>query len=109
MKKFLVLTVMCLFRLLSFSQIEGEWKGGLNIQGMTLPLTFHIEKNEQGLSGYMDSPSQQAYGLPFSKIAFEDGKIEIEISKIGAKYSGLLNQENKTIVGTFNQNGYSFP
>lgn len=53
---FLVLVVPFLA---SAQQISGDWYGLLKVQGMELPLVFHITETEGSYSATMDSPAQK--------------------------------------------------
>ena len=91
-----------------FSQeISGTWQGELNVQGTKLEIVFHIEKQADGYTSLMDSPTQGGYGISTTKTTFDNGKIEIVISILAVFYQGTL--KNDSIIGTFNQNGMPFP
>jgi uncharacterized protein len=88
--------------------IEGQWNGMLEIQGMKLRLVFNITKTETGYSATMDSPDQGAKGIPVTSIGFENKTLKITISMAGIEYNAELTDEN-IFKGTFNQAGYKFP
>ena len=88
--------------------ITGSWNGILKIQGMQLRLVFNISKTDEGYTATMDSPDQGAKGIPVSSTKFENSTLKIELPKAGIKYEGILNEEN-TFIGTFKQNGLTFP
>ncbi|MBN1116926.1 MAG: alpha/beta fold hydrolase [Bacteroidales bacterium] len=91
-----------------FSQeVEGAWNGELNVAGQKLRLVFNIEKSDAGISATMDSPDQNAYGIPVSEATFEDSKLFISITPAGIKFEGTL--AGDSISGTFSQMGSSFP
>lgn len=81
----------------------GTWSGKLEVQGMKLPLVFHLTEENPT----MDSPDQGARDIPITVERDGTGKLSIKIPSIGATYEGqwLLKQ----IVGTFKQWGASFP
>ena len=39
---------------------SGSWKGVLEVQGMEIPLVFHVNQQEDQYTATMDSPSQGA-------------------------------------------------
>lgn len=88
-------------------EISGTWQGALNVQGTKLEIVFHIEKQTDGYTSLMDSPTQGAFGIPTTKTTFDNGKIEIVLSNLAIFYQGTL--ANDTIKGVFNQNGMPFP
>lgn len=88
-------------------EIEGSWKGKLSVQGTEIPLVFHIEKADEGLTSTMDSPSQGATGIPMDATTFEENKLTITFTQAGIKFEGTL--ENDAISGTFFQGGMELP
>ncbi|SMG48056.1 hypothetical protein SAMN05661096_03414 [Marivirga sericea] len=100
---FLVLVVPFLA---SAQQISGDWYGLLKVQGMELPLIFHITETEGNYSATMDSPAQKAFGMPVSSVTFIDGQLHLQIANIGAQYKGALSDSK--IKGKFYQANQSF-
>ncbi|MFP5041184.1 alpha/beta hydrolase family protein [Parasediminibacterium sp. JCM 36343] len=87
--------------------ITGQWNGVLKVPGAQLRLIVHINKTDNGFSSTMDSPDQGAKGIPVSKTTFENGTLKLEITNLGAEYTGLY-KEN-LFSGTFKQAGQQFP
>ena len=87
--------------------IVGEWNGILSIGGQQLSLIFHIEKVGNSFSGSLDSPDQKAFGIKADKVSYENGKLELIISKLGLSYKGLL--VDTIISGEFAQGAYKAP
>ncbi len=81
----------------------GTWSGKIDFQGTELPLVFHIE--EDGAT--MDSPAQGVKGIPAEATLSGMGRVKLKVPSIGAAFEGLWVM--KRIVGTFTQNGMSFP
>ncbi|MDR0231167.1 MAG: alpha/beta hydrolase [Dysgonamonadaceae bacterium] len=107
MKRIFLLTVSLLLAVSSFSQdIEGSWNGVLNV-GAKLPLVINISENEGIFSATMDSPAQGAKGIPVTTVSFENAKLTFSITNIGVQYEGIW--RNDSIIGTFKQNGMTFP
>ena len=67
-------------------EISGTWQGDLNVQGTKLEIVFHIEKQTDGYTSFMDSPTQGAFGIPTTKTTFTNGKIEVVISNLAVFY-----------------------
>lgn len=82
---------------------SGTWSGNLEVQGMKLPLVFHL--NEEGAS--VDSPDQGVKGIPAEMSLDASGQLTVRISSLNAEYKGIL--KGDTIEGVFTQNGFSFP
>ncbi|SFG56442.1 hypothetical protein [Pedobacter insulae] len=87
--------------------ITGQWNGVLNVQGMQLRVVFHVQKTDAGLVTTMDSPDQQAKGIPTQATTFENSVLKIIAPKIGLEYEGKL-ASDQTIQGNFKQGGQTF-
>jgi len=104
-----LLIILFLFPFLGISQsIKGNWEGELVIQNFNLPLIFHIDSTQNGLTATMDSPKQGAKGIPTSQISFKENTLKIEISQIKFEYTGKL-ISSETIQGSLTQRGQTFP
>jgi len=109
MKKYIFSLFSLLLSLKVAAQdITGQWNGALKVQGTQLRLVFHISRTANGLSATMDSPDQGAKGIPMSTAAFENSVLSITLSTAKIEYQGTLGKDS-IIVGTFRQNGQSFP
>lgn len=82
---------------------EDAWNGELDVMGSKLPLVFNFSPN--GCT--MDSPSQNAKGIPAEKTVTDDGTIKVTVGMIGATFEGKM--ADGEIKGTFTQNGYPLP
>ena len=82
---------------------EGSWNGELDVMGTKLPLVFNFSPN--GCT--MDSPSQNAKGIPAEKTVSDDGTIKVKVGMIGATFEGKM--ADREIKGTFTQNGFPLP
>lgn len=103
MRKRLALIAVLLTAVFGAHAQTGTWSGKIEVQGMKLPLVFHL--NEENPT--MDSPDQGARGIPIALERDATGKITIKISSIGATYEGQWTSGE--IVGTFRQWGTSLP
>ena len=86
----------------SFSQ-NNTWSGNLDVMGNKLPLVFHLDDENPTV----DSPAQGVKGIPVKIEKSGEEEIAISIPLIKAGFEGKF--ENNQIVGTFSQNGMSFP
>lgn len=108
MKKYITTILLIILGTInSYAQIEGSWKGTLDVQGAKLDLIFNIENKYGKITSTMDSPSQGAMGIVMDKTSFENYVLEIAFNQAGIKYKGKL--ENKVVNGTFYQGGMEFP
>ena len=87
--------------------LTGAWKGNLEVQGMEIPLVFHLEKEGESYKATMDSPSQGATGIPVEETTWADGSLTLNLRAAGIKYVASLKGE--TLEGTFYQAGMELP
>lgn len=105
MKKLLLFFMLCLASITVNAQdgeVKGTWMGKLNIFGNELPLVFHLDDNNCSI----DSPDQGAKGIP-ANMERTENSIKVTVPSINATFEGV--KTGKDIVGTFKQNGQSFP
>ncbi|MBK8392451.1 MAG: alpha/beta hydrolase [Saprospiraceae bacterium] len=103
----LLVTFLGAFWSLNAQNLTGDWNGELEVQGMKLPLVFHITKNDQTLLTTLDSPLQGAKDIPTGSTLQINDSIYVLIPALGAKYAGKL-QEDK-LIGIFSQGGLTLP
>ncbi|EPR69238.1 alpha/beta hydrolase family protein [Cyclobacterium qasimii] len=91
---------------ISYSQtIKGTWEGKLDLGLQQLPLVFNFEPASEGWKGSLDSPQQNAFGIPLTSVLFDGTLLSIQIAPLGADFEGTL--INNSIVGQFKQSGLS--
>ncbi len=91
----------------SHAQIEGYWKGQIDLEGLNLEMGFFIKVVEGGYAATLDVPAQSAFDVPVDKTDFYKGQLDLRMDALNATYSGQL--KDRTIEGTFTQHGMSFP
>jgi len=104
MKK-LIFLLLCFASIVAKAQsgdAKGAWTGKLNVYGTELTLVFHLDS----VNCTLDSPDQGAKGIPAKQEQTATG-IKVTVSAINAIYEGV--NMGKSIMGTFKQNGQSFP
>lgn len=108
MKNYIVLVVLLVQFSLGYGQkFEGTWQGELKVQGVALPLVFHLD-NASASKGTMESPAQGNAKLPVSAIHILEDSISISVASIDLTYSGKR-VSNGWIEGAVSQNGMIFP
>lgn len=91
----------------SAQDISGTWKGALKVQGMELPLAFNISQTEGTLTATLDSPQQNAFGIPIDETTFKNNELTIIQTQAGIEYKAILT--DGVFKGTFKQAGQVFP
>ncbi len=88
--------------------LTGKWRGELNMGYAKLPLVFNFSENNNGeTAATMDSPQQNAKGIPLEVTFCDTDSISLTCNLIGASFNGKIHET--TINGTFKQRGFSFP
>lgn len=105
--KNIILFLLLFAALQSQAQIEGYWKGEMNVGVQKLETAFDIKAVENGYAATFDVPAQGAYDIPVDETTFQDGHLQLTMSALGARYSGTLKDD--VIEGEFTQNGMTFP
>ncbi|MFM7566823.1 MAG: alpha/beta hydrolase family protein, partial [Flavobacteriales bacterium] len=82
--------------------LSGNWFGTLDAMGQKLPLVLHLRDSVGIWSGTLDSPKQQANGIPLSTVSVYGKKLRFTIEKLQASYEGELN-DAMVVHGTFKQ------
>jgi hypothetical protein len=91
------------------SDIDGAWAGTLDVGGNTLRLAFHITNTEKGLVATMDSPDQNAKGIPVTTVTRQGASVKLELKQINGGFDGKLNQDLTVLDGNWSQGGASYP
>jgi RNA polymerase sigma factor (sigma-70 family) len=89
-------------------QVQGHWKGALNVNQVALHVVFHIALMPDGsYSATMDSPDQGANGIPATVVQFSYPNIRMEWNGFGGVFAGKL--ENGRLSGTWSQGKVALP
>ena len=92
------------------ASLAGEWQGTLNAGGAKLRLVLKIARDKDGkLSGTLDSPDQNANGIPISSIDQTGAGVKLEIASIGGSYEGKMSASGMEIAGDWKQGGGVLP
>ncbi len=109
MKKITIIAVLVFVYCCAYAQeINGSWKGILDVKTQKLNLVFHFQKEASGkIKCLMDSPDQGAKGIETNLIYISEDSVNLSIPAIGMYYGGKLKED--TIKGTFRQSGIILP
>lgn len=89
--------------------VQGSWMGTLSAGGMDLRVVFNLKlAGNDSITATLDSPDQNAKDIPCESVSLDNKKIVIKAPVINGEYSGTITGDS-TIVGTWSQNGGSFP
>jgi len=91
------------------SDIDGDWLGTLDTGMGRLRLVLHVINTEDGLTATMDSPDQNAKGIPVTSITRNASSLKFEVKAVGGSYDGSISSDLGTFTGTWTQLGKSWP
>ncbi|MFZ0961275.1 MAG: alpha/beta fold hydrolase [Terriglobia bacterium] len=91
------------------SDIDGAWMGTLDAGVMKLRIVFHVTNTEDGLTATMDSPDQNAKGLPVTSVTRNGASLKLELKQMAGEFDGEIAKDLTTIDGTWTQRGSSLP
>lgn len=108
MRTKLNIIILLLFAVLHCNaQIEGYWKGQIDLGTLKLEMAFNITANENGYVTTLDVPAQGAFDFPVDETIFQDKRLQLTMSAMDASFSGTLKEG--IIEGEFTQRGMTFP
>ncbi len=92
------------------SSMVGTWEGPLsNGMGGQIRVVLKVTQAADGLSATMDSPDQNASGIPVKTITLDGRKVSLDVTAVGGTYEGTLDAAKGEVSGTWHQNGQSLP
>lgn len=105
----LLTALVSIFGLQAQSSFVGDWQGTLRLPVGSLRLVLHLQQDSsQRWSATLDSPDQQAFGLPVSQVVIHGDSLHLSATTLGLSYAarqatpGLLK-------GLFRQGSLSLP
>ncbi len=91
------------------TDIDGAWQGAIDAGGLRLRVIFHITNTEDGLTAKLDSPDQNARGIPATTVTRSGASLKIEMKQLGGVFEGKIDPGFMKIEGTWIQGGMSTP
>jgi hypothetical protein len=109
MKKsaFILVLFLASFSMYGQKDITGTWNGLLETPNGNLRVDFHITATDDGFSSKMDSPDQNAFGIPVTSTKYENSELTIKLPDFGIEYKGKQTSDD-LIEGKFTQMGQVF-
>jgi len=91
------------------ADISGDWLGALEVGATRLRIVFHITSSPDGLKATIDSPDQNASGLPVSSVQLSGSSLTLESTRLNAVYEGKVSADLSTLEGTWKQGVMELP
>jgi hypothetical protein len=101
--KTIIILLLAAFSLFG-QEIAGTWTGSLTFPGGELRINFNISSTDEGYTSTLDSPDQNAYGIPVDSTLYKESELTIKVASIDFVYIGTLT-ENNSIKGNLTQMG----
>jgi len=105
----ITLTLLAAVSISAATPIGGDWQGVIKVQNQDLRLVLHVKEAAGKLTATFDSPDQYVAGMPVDTIELKGQQVNFEIKRIMSIYNGTLDNDSKTISGSWSQLGMSFP
>lgn len=91
-------------------EAEGYWRGTLPVGATELAVGVAIARRDNGaLSGTLDSPDQNAFGIPLADVVTGGGRLSFSVPTVGATFTGAWDEAARGWKGTFRQGGAEMP
>ena len=91
-------------------KLEGVWQGTLDVGVAKLRLVVEFSKKDGGgLTGKMDSPDQQSFGISIDEVTLTERTVKFTLKLIGGSFEGKLSEDGKSIEGKWSQGSLSLP
>lgn len=88
--------------------LEGTWEGTLDAAGTKLRLKAMLKSSGPELRGVLDSIDQNIW-VPIDVVTINGSEVVMDHELIQGTFKGTLSQDGKSIAGTWEQGGQSFP
>jgi uncharacterized protein len=89
--------------------LAGDWQGSLQAGAADVPLIVHLRPAAGGYTGTLDSPKQQAYGLPIASVTQRADSVLLRLTAPAAQFAARLSADGKQLAGAWQQGGHSAP
>lgn len=106
MQRFLTFLISLLCLITVHAQEKDTWRGDLILGQQKLPLVLNLQRGDNP-SVTLDSPAQNAFGIPATLLHLSGDSIAVSVPMIGAEFRGHV--ERQIMRGVFSQSGYNFP
>lgn len=91
-------------------KLAGDWQGSLSAAGTEVPLVLHLQQQPDGqYTGTLDSPKQQAYGLPITSVTVRADSIIMRLTAPAVVLRGRVSADGQQISASWEQGGRTAP
>lgn len=86
-------------------RIEESFAGELDLGPKRLRLVLRFVRDKDVWTARLDSPDQNAFGLPIDSLARSPEQLQFAMPSIGASYAGSFDADGSAVRGTWSQGG----
>lgn len=91
------------------ADLIGRWEGALRMGQTVIPLVVRVEAGPEGLGAVMDSPAQNARGIPITDLGGTSGTVRFSVPSVGGRFEGARSADGTTWTGAWSQGTASLP
>lgn len=106
-KSLLLLLSALLSAAIQASALDGQWEGRLSLGPYKIPLVFNFSCGTEAMQCTLDSPSQNATGIPMTVALCTADSLVLDCPAISATFRARI--ESGCISGKFTQRGIAMP
>jgi pimeloyl-ACP methyl ester carboxylesterase len=106
MRIILFSSLLSLFSLSAFAQVEGDWFAVLDAMGTKMPMKLELSQDDGAWYGAMLDPTKPDRRIEMSRVAFNGQKLDFEVELLGITYNGV--KDGNELRGIFNQANVDF-
>ena len=88
--------------------IQGDWYGQINIEGIDLKVAFHLQDTSGYWQGTIDIPNTGAYAVQLDTTYVAVDSLILSSTKLNSSFRGEINHEIETINGFFQLYGSKY-
>jgi pimeloyl-ACP methyl ester carboxylesterase len=89
--------------------VVGDWLGALDLGALKLRIVLHITSSPEGLKATLDSPDQNATGLPVSKVEVSGSSLTLKSDPLNAQYDAKISADLNSMDGKWKQGPGEWP
>lgn len=89
--------------------LVGRWEGALAVGDRSVNVVIRVEPKADTLNAELDSPDQNAFGIPISDLTEDSGAVRFLVPLAHAGFEGVLSPDGNTLTGSWNQAGATLP
>jgi len=89
----------------------GNWQGAIELPGMKLELSIHLQQENGDWKGFMSIPVQQIKDMALADLVIQGRDMRFKLPEVpgDASFTGVFDEKAEHLAGKFTQAGQTFP